>query len=357
MKLLVFSLTLLTTLCASGLQTRNIVLITLDGVRWQEVFSGADKAILNNKSFVENEKATQDRFWANSPERRREKLMPFFWGTIAKEGQLYGNHRIGSTVQLTNREWFSYPGYNEILVGYADPAINSNEKVWNKNVTVLEFLNRQKQFRDKVVAFCSWDVFPYIINSQRSGIPVSAGEDGAVGKNLTERENLLNELISEMPKPFDTVRWDAFTFHLAMEYLQKETPRVIYISFDATDDYAHQGKYDRYLTAANVQDAFMEKLWKFLQSHPFYKNKTTLMISTDHGRGEGDKWTSHGSSVVDADRVWLSVMGPDTPAGGEMRDHPTVYSNQFAASISAFLGIEYSSIHSVGEIIESIFMK
>ena len=352
MKSLVFTLTFLTTLCASELQTRNIVLITLDGVRWQEVFSGVDKAILNNKSFVENEKATQDRFWANSPERRREKLMPFFWGTIAKEGQLYGNHRIGSTVQLTNREWFSYPGYNEILVGYADPAINSNEKVWNKNVTVLEFLNRHK-----VAAFCSWDVFPYIINSQRSGIPVSAGEDGAVGKNLTERENLLNELISEMPKPFDTVRWDAFTFHLAMEYLQKETPRVIYISFDATDDYAHQGKYDRYLTAANVQDAFMEKLWKFLQSHPFYKNKTTLMISTDHGRGEGDKWTSHGSSVVDADRVWLSVMGPDTPAGGEMRDHPTVYSNQFAASISAFLGIEYSSIHPVGEIIVSIFVK
>ena len=357
MKLFVFTLSLLTTLCASGLQTRNIVLITLDGVRWQEVFSGADEAILNNKSFVENEEATQERFWANSPGRRREKLMPFFWGTIAKEGQLYGNYRIGSTVQLTNKEWFSYPGYNEILVGYADPAINSNDKVWNKNVTVLEFLNSQKKFRNKVAAFCSWDVFPYIINSQRSGIPVSAGEDGALGKNLTERENLLNELISEMPKPFNTVRWDAFTFHLAMEYLQKENPRVIYISFDATDDYAHQGKYDRYLTAANVQDVFMEKLWEFLQSRPFYKNKTTLMISTDHGRGEGDKWTNHGSSVVDADRVWLAVMGPDTPAGGEMRDHPTVYSNQFAASISAFLGIEYTSIHPVGEIIESIFVK
>ena len=357
MKLFVFTLSLLTTLCASGLQTRNIVLITLDGVRWQEVFSGADEAILNNKSFVENEEATQERFWANSPERRRQKLMPFFWGTIAKEGQLYGNYRIGSTVQLTNREWFSYPGYSEILVGYADHSINSNEKVWNKNVTVLEFLNSQKQFSNKVAAFCSWDVFPYIINSQRSGIPVSAGEDGALGKNLTERENLLNELISEMPKPFNTVRWDAFTFHLAMEYLQKENPRVIYISFDATDDYAHQGKYDRYLTAANVQDVFMEKLWEFLQSRPFYKNKTTLMISTDHGRGEGDKWTNHGSSVVDADRVWLAVMGPDTPAGGEMRDHPTVYSNQFAASISAFLGIEYTSIHPVGEIIESIFVK
>ena len=84
MKFLVFTLTLLATLCASGLQTRNIVLITLDGVRWQEVFSGADEAILNNKSFVENEEATRDRFWVDSPERRREKLMPFFWGTIAK---------------------------------------------------------------------------------------------------------------------------------------------------------------------------------------------------------------------------------------------------------------------------------
>ena len=160
-----------------------------------------------------------------------------------------------------------------------------------------------------------------------------------------------------MPKPFNTVRWDAFTFHLAMEYLQKETPRVLYISFDATDDYAHQGKYDRYLIAANVQDGFIEKLWKWLQSQPFYKNNTTLMVTTDHGRGEGDKWTSHGSSVDGADRVWLAVMGPDTPTGGEMRDHPKLFSNQFAASISAFLGIDYNSIHPVGEIIESIIVK
>ena len=32
----------------NGLKTQNVILITLDGVRWQEVFQGADKRIINN---------------------------------------------------------------------------------------------------------------------------------------------------------------------------------------------------------------------------------------------------------------------------------------------------------------------
>ena len=338
-------------------KTKNLILVTMDGLRWQELFHGADSVLISNPNFVENGDKLREQFWAETPEKRRENLMPFFWETIASDGQLYGNHAEGSVILLTNSQWFSYPGYNEILTGYADPEIDSNDKKWNRNVTFLEYLNRRRGFEGRVAAFCSWDVFPYIINTKRSGVPVSAGEGGAIGDRLTDEETLLNQLIAEMPMPFDTVRWDAFTFRLTMEYLAKERPKVMYIAFDATDDYAHQGKYDRYLTAANRQDQFLAELWGWLQSHPFYRNKTSMIITTDHGRGDDKKWTSHGQSVAGADKVWLAVIGPDTPAVGEMKNHPPIFSNQIAATACALLNVRYVSRQPVGGVIERIITK
>ena len=354
---LILFLSLIITISSAEIRGKNLILITMDGLRWQEIFYGADSLLIQNSEFVEDSDVLQNRFWANSVAERREKLMPFFWKNISKNGQLYGNHDKGSKVLLVNKEWFSYPGYNEILTGYADPEINSNDKIWNKNVTFLEFLNGQRLYSGRVAAFCSWDVFPYIVNSQRSNIPVSAGRGGAMGSRLTDREKLLNKLIKDMPTPFKTVRWDAFTFQLSMEYIEKERPKVVYIAFDATDDYAHEGKYDRYLMAANRQDQFLSELWKWLQSHPFYRKKTSIIITTDHGRGEFDKWTSHGRNVDGSEKVWLAVMGPDTPANGEMDNHTPIFSNQIAATASALLNVRYVSRQPVGGIIERIIKE
>ena len=83
---------------------------------------------------------------------------------------MYGNREQNSLVNLTYRHLFFYPGYNEILTGFSDdPHIDSNNKLPNPNRIVLEQLNEQPQFRGKVAAFGSWDVFPYIVNEERSG--------------------------------------------------------------------------------------------------------------------------------------------------------------------------------------------
>lgn len=179
----------------STLKTENVILITLDGLRWQELYSGIDEKLMTHEDYVDNGDELRDRFWDDDPSVRRETLMPFFWNTIAEEGQLYGNQDLGSRVLVTNGLDFSYPGYNEILTGFADERIDSNDKIWNPNRTVLEFVNNQPMYNGKVAAFGSWDVFPYIINSKRSGIPVNAGFEPVEGENLTDRERFLNELI------------------------------------------------------------------------------------------------------------------------------------------------------------------
>ena len=128
MKILGCIFFLLTTALANGqeLRTKNIVLITLDGYRWQEVFGGPDPRIFFNHKYVEDTLVWQ-RFGDPIETVSRSKLMPFFWNVIASEGQLYGNRKLHSKVNTMNPHHLSYPGYNELLAGFNDPLITSNK--------------------------------------------------------------------------------------------------------------------------------------------------------------------------------------------------------------------------------------
>ncbi|MEZ4828629.1 MAG: alkaline phosphatase family protein [Bacteroidia bacterium] len=281
--------------------------------------------------------------------------MPFFWSVISSKGQLYGNRKYDNKVNVSNHMWFSYPGYNEILSGFSDDErIKSNDKIDNPNQTVLEFINNQPHFKGRVAAFGSWDVFPYIINTHRSGIPVNAGFPSApAGENLTEKEKLLYELQAQIPEEWGSVRYDAFTHHFAKEYIQKNAPRLVYIAYGETDDFAHDGAYDEYLKAAHRTDGFIADIWNYVQSHPAYKDKTTLIITTDHGRGTipVENWKHHGVRIPDADQIWIGVIGPDSPALGEVKKTGQLYQNQVAKTVATLLGLDYKNEKRTGAVI------
>jgi hypothetical protein len=354
---LLFALFTLQAAVAQKLKTENVFIITLDGLRWQELFTGADSLLITNKNYTADPLDLKNRFWAETSAERRKKLMPFFWTEIATKGQLYGNRYLNNKVDCSNYMWFSYPGYNEILCGFADDnRINSNNKFNNPNVTVLEFLNRLPAYKGKVAAFGSWDVFPFIINRDRSGIPVNAGFETASGPSLSEREKFLNELQSQIPSPWGGVRLDGFTHHYALEYIKKNNPKVVYIAYGETDDFAHDGRYDAYLKSAWQTDKFIEHLWKYVQATPVYKDKTTFIITTDHGRGTVpvDTWKSHGTKIEGSGQIWFAVIGPDTPALGEMNNNAQYYQNQVAKTVAAFLGVDYRNDKPVGELIQSM---
>ena len=103
--------------------TPNIILITLDGVRWQEVFNGVDLELIENKKFTKNSALLKEMFLSDDNKKRQQKLLPFFGNYINNKGILIGNKNEGSVLKLTNDQLFSYPGYNEILTGFADSSI------------------------------------------------------------------------------------------------------------------------------------------------------------------------------------------------------------------------------------------
>ncbi|UKJ06665.1 phosphoglyceromutase [Solitalea lacus] len=353
---LMLSIFVLNVFAQSEHKTKNIILITLDGYRWQELFTGADSALVFNKEYTANTFNTVTRFWGATENERRQKLMPFMWQTLAQQGQLYGNRRLNNKVNATNPHWVSYPGYCEILCGYVDTLIGGNKKRNNPNITVLEFLNNIEEFKGKVAVFSSWDVFPYIVNANRSKIPVNTGFSRAENEQGSANIKLLNTMQNQVPELFGGVRFDVFTHYLAMEYMKKHNPRVIFIGYGEPDEWAHKGKYENYLQSANYIDQFIADIWNFVQTNPFYKDKTTLLITTDHGRGDAKKgkWKSHGFDIVGAGDVWLAAIGPDTKPLGEIKTEGQLYLTQIAQTIANLLGLEYSNHKPLGGAVISI---
>lgn len=322
------------------LQTRNVVLVTTDGLRWQEVFTGADPALIDGTNGgVKDLKSLQEQFERGTPNLRRQALMPFLWRVIAQQGQIWGHTNRGSTVRVSNGLNFSYPGYSELLTGIVDPSIDSNDKIPNRNVTVFEWLNGQPGFRGRCAAFGSWEVFPYIFNRERSGLHVRAGFEPMYEGKLNAQQELMNTLIRETTPLYEGVLYDSFLFRGALDYVRRHKPRVLYLGFGETDDAAHESRYDRYLQAARRVDRYVEELWNLLQNLSQYRNRTTLLLTTDHGRGSGlEDWRAHGKDIAGSEDIWLAVIGPDTPALGERASTRLVYQRQIAATVAAFLG-------------------
>ena len=339
-------------------QTENVIIITTDGFRWQEVFTGIDPAIAKDIRFNQNDSEYLfKKYWSDDLKERRKKLLPFFWNTIASNGQIYGNRGLGNKVDVSNPYWFSYPGYSEILCGYVDTAINANVYKHNPNTTVLEFFNRQEKLKNKVAAFAAWDAFHRIINDTRSKIPVVTAYDASGGNNPTANEKLINAMLRDSYRPFNAEEClDVFTHYAAMEYLKSKRPRVLYISYGETDEWAHQREYKYYADAAHQFDAWVKEIWDYVQSVAQYKNKTTLLITCDHGRGDNskEKWTSHGRDVEGASQIWFAVMGPNVVPSGEMTDNVQLYQKQFAQTIAKIMGYTFTAEHPVAEQIKSV---
>lgn len=271
-------------------RSENVVIVAIDGVRWQDVFGPG-----------------------------RDTIMPFLWSVVAKQGQLFGNRDAGSRMQVTNRLNFSYPGYQEMLAGYVDPRIDNNRFGPNPNVTVLEWLNRQPALHGQVAAFANWVVFDQILAQRDSAFVVRAG--GAHGEETMD---------------------DGELHRRATRHLAEHKPRVLFIGFGETDTWAHSGDVGRYLAALRDADQFMSELWQALQAGD-YRGTTTLIVTTDHGRGRGRQWSSHGWRTRGSGETWLGIIGPDTPALGERHNTGDVTTAQVAATIAAALGYDYKA--------------
>ena len=352
---LLFGLVLLCA-CGLGLQARtsqapaapqHVVLVTLDGARWQDMFGGIDLDILRATSGETPVEATDTyrRFWAPTAAERRAKVMPFLWTRlVAREGVIAGNRTFGSRMEVANTHRISYPGYSELLTGAPhDDAITSNDNRRYPFLTVLEWLRADLRLPPSGIAlFGSWETFNFIGERDAGAITINAGYEDFVHP---DREMAtLSALQHLTPNGFHGARHDVYTYRFGLAHLQTAKPRVLYLAFDETDDWAHLKRYDLVLDALHRSDAQLEQLWTWLQADPEYRGTTTLLLTVDHGRGRtAADWTDHGANVAGAHETWLGCFGPGVTARGESTDAVTWYQKQVAATMAAILGRDFAT--------------
>lgn len=324
-------------LLAQTIQSPNIILITTDGLRWQEVFNGIDTTLIEDEDLT-----NYVQYKGNNPIESREKLMPFFWNFLVHQGQLHGNRKYGNRMDTKNYHRFSYPGYSEMLCGFFDPKVNSNSKVLNKNTSVLEVMNFTGEYANSVSVFSSWEVFPYILNGPRSNLMINAGWQQVNSGIVSDKMRLLNKGNLNPPAWKGETRYDDLTWNMALEYLKSNHPKCMFISLDDTDHFGHKSDYNGYLTAIHQFDAYLQEIWEFIEQDPVYKNNTYVLVTTDHGRGTTkNSWAKHGLLPYTSGEIWMFELGPTIPALGELKTKVQRHQASVALKIASYSNVSF----------------
>lgn len=265
----------------------NVIFITWDGVRWQDFFA-------------------------------RDASAPFqkFWSKHEKRCTVFGDPAKGQRFDASNRAFKSLPSYQEMMVGGAVPcASNGCGRV--KAETLIDSLVRAG-LGSRMAIVASWNTIADAVSPKEHAFVDAGRHDG------------------DPPAPWGEARRDADTWRRAMTALEKR-PRFLWISLNDADEWAHRGSRDTYVATLSRYDIWFDELVSKLASMKGYGEHTTIVVTTDHGRGDGADWTSHNDSLPMAQRVFAFALGPGTgaPSSVEVSNH-----HALRPTIEALLGVQ-----------------
>ncbi len=311
----------LVTARAQAGRTRNIVLVTIDGVRWQEIFAGAEAARA-----------------ALLPCSDVAALLPNL-SALGQAGVLLG--KVGAPVISSGPNFVSLPGYREIITGRASAACTDNDCRRIDEPTLLDELAHADLGRDELAVIASWERVARAAALDSRAVTVSAGRHGGLGRDRLrvsyEASRLLDEAAAAGARPgYGDYRPDRYTARLALDYLRARRPRLLWVALGDTDEHAHRGDYRGYLDALRSADHFVGELWELLGTLGQYGAETTVIVTADHGRA--DNFVAHGAAP-ESSRVWLVAAGGAIAGGGERAAAHTVRLADIAPTVRQLLGL------------------
>lgn len=294
-----------------------VIVMTIDGVRWQEIFEGTDASRTSR-----------------APLSARA-LTPNLHRLGTERGAFVGAPGRG-TISATGPEFISLPGYNEILSGRAPSACSSNECGRTTRPTLLDEAHRRGA---RVAAFASWERLDRAITmSSPHAFRVDAGR----GEPPTEA-------LAGSPES----RPDRLTAAAALDYYEAERPDVFYLGLGDPDEHAHHGDYDAYVDSIRFAD---EVIGRFIQvlDRDERGRRTHLVISPDHGRSKD--FRSHGGfASPEAAQVWMVASGPRVVARGLVSTSRARHLADIAPTLRQILGLPTDESPMSGAPLEELF--
>jgi hypothetical protein len=304
-----------------------VVLVVLDGVRWQEVFGGVDRTLARRHGVSPSS-------WPNPAD-----LMPNLHRLVDAEGLAIGAPGHGAEITASGPQFISMPGYIEIFAGRPDLGCFRNDCVPAPMRTIADEVRDSGDTRD-VALVTSW---PNIARaaSTEPGFVLTAG------RKLVDREDVLraDESTASMLDQgahapsfpgWGDYRPDAFTGRLALRRLAVSRPRFLFVGLGDADEYAHRNDYAGYLKAVHASDTFLGDLTTLLRSMGARGRHTTVLVTADHGRARN--FIDHGPQFPESGRVWLVAAGADVADRGLVAASRHTLSD-VAPTIRALLGI------------------
>lgn len=294
-----------------------VVLVTIDGARWQEVFLGTDPKRFTGKP------------------RPPRALMPNLYRLATERGALVGSPGRG-LIRASGPNFVSLPGYTEILTGRPPVHCQDNDCPPVDTPTVLD---EAYAAGARVAAFASWEKLERAVSVAPGRFPISCGRDG-------------DPTIDPYPGHGD-FRPDAITANLALRHLATQQPDVLYLALGEPDEYAHRDDYDGYVRALSFADAVVGQLFALLDRMGERGEKTHVFVTADHGRASS--FRHHGGWAPESARVWLFAAGPDIAARGRVPTPAEHRLADVAPTLRVVLGLEDDRALSAGRPLTELF--
>jgi len=321
----------------------EVVLVTLDGSRYREIFEGTDGELAKRHGLPEAR-------WQTA-----ELLTPNLHRLI-EAGAALGAPQTGEAISASGPNFVSLPGYSEIFTGRRVTGCSNNDCRGTLSQSIADAVaDAPKACSSAVVT--SWpDIARVAARSER--VAVSAGRHagdtrwrfeggGAVGSALRRAE-------SQSPWPgHGDFRRDRFTAELAVALLAADAPSFLFVGFGETDEFGHLDDYAGYLDALHEADQHIGELWAVLERHRAEGVRTALLVTADHGRGSG--FRDHGLPYPESARVWLVAAGSEIPARGRVASPVARRLADIAPTLRLLFGLPADTHENAGKPLLELF--
>jgi Metalloenzyme superfamily len=278
-----------------------IVVVTLDGVRWHEVFEGVDAKL-----------AAEHNLPAEAVVSARE-LLPNLYSIIETHGSALGAPGHGSVISASGPNFLSLPGYAELLSGRSATGCANNQCPGVAARTIIEELSAGSARPDAdVAAVTSWADIAKVTSLAPCAAAVSTGRRGGSNRELFARDPegaRLLSLAESAPQGLGGAdfRPDVLTADLAIYHLKTRSPRFLFLGLGEADEFGHMNDYAGYLDSLRRADARIAEIDGELTRLAARGTRTALFITADHGRA--DSFIEHGEKYPESARVWLVASG------------------------------------------------
>jgi hypothetical protein len=321
-----------------------VIMVVLDGARWQDVFGGADRAIGAPRGF------DTARFAAP------EKLMPNLHALIGR-GVALGAPGHGEPFRASGPNYVSLPGYMELFGGAkTDCMDNSCARIRRKTI-VDEVRDSLASSNEDVAVVSSWPPIEMAATTAPSKIVMSTGvkHNSNAGSLRFDRFASMIFWNAEEAFPFPgegEYRPDELTAKIAIPFLAKKRPRFLFVGLGDMDEYAHKNDYRDYVLSMQSADKTIGDIVRIVDSMGERGKKTTIVVTADHGRS--DDFRTHGGESPESARTWLVMAGGNVPAKGLVDAKKGYYLRDVVPTLRVLMGLPSRGGHGAGDPIDEI---